>query len=225
MMEVSLHKIIIVISGKRKSGKDFVADKVCNKLGENNCIQMKVANPIKMHFSKKYGLNFEELLTSSLYKERVRKEMILWGNEQRVADPYIFCKIIKKDAINSKKKVWILTDARLQTDIEYFREYAKKMDFTFICLRVVADTQTRQQRGWTYVEGVDDVPSECGLDEYNQWDFIFSNSNDDNVEKDIDNLCIKVKNLFQKLMIKSQSKGAMLHFSNTCDKNTDLVKQ
>ncbi|XP_002163520.1 phosphomevalonate kinase [Hydra vulgaris] len=195
---VNSNKVIIVLSGKRKSGKDYIADKIFNKIGNDTCVQIKLANPIKMHFSKKFGLNFEELITSSPYKEEVRKEMILWGNEQRLTDPFVFCKMITNDAVSSRKNVWILTDARLRTDVEYFKKYAIKNNFHFICLRVVADVPTRQLRGWTFVEGVDDISSECGLDDYSDWDFVFLNSSGDNIEHNIESFCSKVKALLLK---------------------------
>uniref|UniRef100_T2MD40 Phosphomevalonate kinase n=1 Tax=Hydra vulgaris TaxID=6087 RepID=T2MD40_HYDVU len=88
---VNSNKVIIVLSGKRKSGKDYIADKnFLTRLVTILVCKIKLANPIKMHFSKKFGLNFEELITSSPYKEEVRKEMILWGNEQRLTDPFVF---------------------------------------------------------------------------------------------------------------------------------------
>jgi phosphomevalonate kinase len=33
-----------------------------------------------------------ELLSDGMYKENYRAEMILWGEEQRIKDPSLFCK-------------------------------------------------------------------------------------------------------------------------------------
>lgn len=35
----------------------------------------------------------------------------------------------------------------------------------------------RQSRGWKYDCGVDDVKSECDLDDYNEWDIVIDNDN------------------------------------------------
>jgi len=34
----------------------------------------------------------------------------------------------------------------------------------------------RQSRGWTFTEGVDDAPTECGLDHVTDWDLVVENN-------------------------------------------------
>ena len=45
--------------------------------------------------------------------------MIRWGEEKRNADPGYFCRIISEGP-GSEKAVWIISDARRKSDIEYF---------------------------------------------------------------------------------------------------------
>lgn len=174
-------KLIIVISGKRKSGKDFITEKIIAKLGNENCFVMRVAGPIKKHFCELYGMDYQKMLTSANYKETIREEMILWGEEQRKNNAYVFCEIVKQEALESNKPVWILSDARRQADVEYFFNFGKEQSIRFYSVRVEADNESRKQRGWVYTKGVDDVTSECGLDHYKNWDFIFQNSKGDDI--------------------------------------------
>ena len=176
-------KLIIVISGKRKSGKDFITEKIIAKLGNGNCFVMRVAGPIKKHFCELYSMDYQKMLTSTNYKETIREEMIIWGEEQRKNDAYVFCEIVKQEALESNKPVWILSDARRQTDVEYFLNFAKEQSIGFYSVRVEADNETRKQRGWIYTKGVDDVTSECGLDHYKNWDFVFQNSKGDDISR------------------------------------------
>ena len=176
-------KLIIVISGKRKSGKDFITEKIIAKLGNGNCFVMRVAGPIKKHFCELYAMDYQKMLTSTNYKETIREEMIIWGEEQRKNNAYVFCEIVKQEALESNKPVWILSDARRQTDVEYFLNFAKEQSIGFYSVRVEADNETRKQRGWIYTKGVDDVTSECGLDHYKNWDFVFQNSKGDDISR------------------------------------------
>lgn len=41
----------------------------------------------------------------------------------------------------------------------------------------------RHQRGWTYQDGIDNVKSECDLDQYENWDFQISNDGRDDIEQ------------------------------------------
>ena len=45
--------------------------------------------------------------------------MIRWGEEKRNADPGYFCRLISQGP-GSEKPVWIVSDARRKTDIDYF---------------------------------------------------------------------------------------------------------
>ena len=185
-------KVIIVLSGKRKSGKDFVAHTIINNLSEAKCHVMRVAAPIKRHFCQVYSMDYDEMMTASVYKEQRRSEMIRWGEEQRNKDAGVFCRAEKNEAVKSKKLVWILSDARRPSDVEYFREYANLNGVRFFAIRISADIKTRESRGWKFTKDVDDVTSECGLDEYTNWNLVLSNSNGDNVQSEIETFCTKL---------------------------------
>lgn len=92
--------------------------------------------------------------------------------------------------------VWIISDCRRPTDIEFFERHR-----AYHCLkvRVSASDETRMQRGWNWQEGVDDAPSECGLDKLEN-DIVIQNEGEEEadtlLQPLIDNLLaiVSVKN-------------------------------
>ena len=65
--------LIVMISGKRKSGKDFVASKLYKHFGEDNVTIIRLSAPLKKAFATENNLDYENLLTSGMYKELYRK--------------------------------------------------------------------------------------------------------------------------------------------------------
>ena len=65
--------LIVMISGKRKSGKDFLASKLYKHFGEDNVSIIRLSAPLKKAFATENNLDYENLLTSGMYKELYRK--------------------------------------------------------------------------------------------------------------------------------------------------------
>ncbi|KAK6179776.1 hypothetical protein SNE40_012060 [Patella caerulea] len=167
--------VVLVFSGKRKSGKDYVTDLLQKRFGEINCSIMRLSAPLKSQYAKDHNLDYEKLLDASDYKEKYRKDMIRWGEEQRLQDPGYFCRLTTSGE-DSKKPVWIISDARRKPDIEYFKMNHSQVTRT---IRVEAEDSIRIKRGFVFTEGVDDAESECGLDENINWDYIIDNNGDE----------------------------------------------
>ncbi|XP_076824653.1 phosphomevalonate kinase-like isoform X1 [Clavelina lepadiformis] len=184
-MSVSMirERTVFVLSGKRKSGKDFVAEKLQNAIGGHICGLVRLSGPIKQQYAQEHGLDFQSLLSSGPYKEIYRDDMIKWGETRRNRDPGYFCRLATHDV--EIFPVWIVTDARRKTDVEYFKKNFSKV----ILVRVEASDEVRSERGWSFAPGIDDVESECGLDAGIDWDHIIINNNEvgdlDNFEKRI----------------------------------------
>ncbi|XP_041366628.1 phosphomevalonate kinase-like [Gigantopelta aegis] len=172
-----LPTVILVFSGKRKSGKDYVTDIIQSKLTDEMCAIMRLSAPLKKQYALEHDLDFDKLLDASEYKERYRREMIVWGEEKRNADPGFFCRHATSGD-DAKKPVWIISDARRKTDIAYFKDVYPDATRT---VRVVADEEMRTKRGFVFTAGVDDAESECGLDDVKVWDFIITNNDDSDV--------------------------------------------
>ncbi|KAK3098263.1 hypothetical protein FSP39_017696 [Pinctada imbricata] len=98
--------------------------------------------------------------------------MIQWGEEKRKKDPEFFCQLATSGQ-EAQKRIWIISDARRTTDVEYFMRHYQDITVT---VRVEADLSTRKNRGFQFQSGVDDAESECGLDQYDQWNYIINNN-------------------------------------------------
>lgn len=125
-------------------------------------------------------MDYNKLLESSEYKEIYRVDMIEWGEKKRKEDPSFFCRHAISVADADDKYVWIISDARRKTDLEFFFTNYPGVSKS---IRIIASEETRQERNWEFVKGVDDAESECDLDDIQIWDFIVKNDNDDRVMK------------------------------------------
>ncbi|XP_032173303.1 phosphomevalonate kinase [Mustela erminea] len=175
--------LVLLVSGKRKSGKDFVAEALRSRLGEDVCAILRLSGPLKEQYAQEHGLDFQRLLDASAYKEAYRRDMIRWGEEKRRADPGFFCRKVVEGV---SQPIWLVSDTRRLSDIQWFREAYGAMTQT---VRVVASEQSRQQRGWEFTPGVDDAESECGLDGFGAFDWVLENHGDERrLEEQLENL-------------------------------------
>ncbi|XP_044258370.1 phosphomevalonate kinase isoform X2 [Tribolium madens] len=168
-------RLILLFSGKRKSGKDYICETLKEKLGEENYTIIRISGPLKRLYAESHNLTTDdvnEMMTDGPLKEKFRAEMIQWSDEIRVKDPGFFCKAATKMA--ESRPFWIVSDIRRKTDIQWFKNTYK--DKIIKLIRVEADEMTRQKRGWIFTEGVDNVTSECDLDDFNDWDLIIKNN-------------------------------------------------
>lgn len=171
-------KVVFIFSGKRKSGKDFVANKLKEAFGHDCCEIMRLSGPLKHEYARQNGLDFDRLLDSTTYKEFYRQDMIRWGEEKRNADPSYFCRLavkmtpsgIFKENGSLQKPIWIVSDARRKSDVHYFKENYNKV----VHVRINASEEVRKSRAWIFTPGVDDAESECGLDD-EEFDFVIQN--------------------------------------------------
>lgn len=172
--------LVLVFSGKRKAGKDFITEILSNRLGREHCSCIHLSGPLKKQYAVDHNIDYEKLMDSSSYKEKFRSDMIKWGEEKRKQDPGYFCQL----ATSSKqlKKIWIICDARRKTDLSYFTEKYRKKTY---CVRVTADDDIRKGRGFIFTPGVDDAESECDLDNGVNWNYIVHN-NDDKIQLEAD---------------------------------------
>ncbi|XP_033637277.1 phosphomevalonate kinase-like [Asterias rubens] len=166
--------VLLVFSGKRKSGKDFVTDILQERFGSALCEILRLSGPLKEQYAKENNLEYSRLLDATEYKEEHRAKMIAWGEEQRRRDPSYFCCLAIESA-SSNHRVWIISDARRRTDVKFFKETFPRQTLT---VRVFAEESVRAARGFVFTKGIDDAESECALDEGVTWDFIINNGSD-----------------------------------------------
>lgn len=192
-------RLVIVISGKRKSGKDHISTLITNYIGYQRMRYMailRIAAPIKKEFAKNNRLDFTRLLDSSDFKENFRMAMVEWSESYREREGWnCFLKQAIKEQRAKDKLIWILNDARRPCDLEYFEDDPAFAETKIIKLRVQASDAARMSRNWTYTEGIDDRPTECGLDDYTDWTHVINN--DYNDEKQL--LATELKPIFDEI--------------------------
>ncbi|CAN7992700.1 unnamed protein product [Ixodes hexagonus] len=172
-------QVILVFSGKRKSGKDYITEALRKRIGDDKCTILRLSEPIKAAYAENHNLDYKQLMDSSDYKEMYRAQMVSWGEEKRNADSSFFCRLAVQRANGPHYPVWIVSDARRETDIDFFR---KSFACPTLAVRVKATEETRRNRGWVHTPGIDDATTECGLDHVHKWDFVLANNEGDNLE-------------------------------------------
>lgn len=75
--------------------------------------------------------------------------MIQWGEEKRNENPEYFCKLATS-VEESERDIWIISDSRRTTDIEYFLKYYPQKTLT---LRIEASQDVREERGFVFKPG------------------------------------------------------------------------
>lgn len=166
--------LILLFSGKRKSGKDYITDLLQNRLlHSGQCVTIRLSGPIKKQYAVDHNLDYEALLTASEYKEQHRLPMITWSEAKRAQDNGYFIRAAIEMYNGESYPIWIVSDMRRRSDLRWFRENYDKAVYT---IRITASEEARRQRGWIYTHGVDDAASECDLDTVTDWDQTVDNS-------------------------------------------------
>lgn len=78
----------------------------------------------------------------------------------------------------------VVSDIRRKTDIKFFQDNG----FNIKTIRINADDEVRKARGWSFEHGVDDVQSECDLDDVEQWHLNIENDGTQDVEAIVDQI-------------------------------------
>uniref|UniRef100_A0A3Q2QZM0 Phosphomevalonate kinase n=1 Tax=Fundulus heteroclitus TaxID=8078 RepID=A0A3Q2QZM0_FUNHE len=172
MDRVSGPELVLVFSGKRKSGKDYITDLIQDRLGSEVCCILRLSGPLKQQYAQEHQLDLDQLLGPGPYKELHRAAMIRWGENRRNQDPGFFCRLATSGA---QTPVWVVSDARRLSDLQWFRSAFPRQTRT---VRIQCSEETRAQRGWSFIPGVDDAESECGLDSSVEFDWIITNEAD-----------------------------------------------
>jgi len=155
--------LVLLFSGKRKSGKDYITDLLKEKIGDGAVI-LRLSGPLKECYARDHGLDFEKMLSASDYKEKYRLDMINWSTKIRQQDYTYFCKAAETKYQAASFPTWLVSDCRRETDVQYFRETYGSVVKT---VRITASDEARTARGWIFTPSIDDMETECGLDNLN----------------------------------------------------------
>ena len=153
-----MHRII-AISGKQFSGKDLLADTLCQMFPG---FQKKpIASAIKRRYAAEHGLSLEDLEAN---KAAHRTGLIAMGDWGRAQDPNYWLSALLEDGAPT-----VVSDMRLRHEYHFFRERGA------FCIRLNATRSIRETRGVLVAEN---DPTECDLDDIkdSDWDCVLENN-------------------------------------------------
>lgn len=166
---------VILLSGKRAAGKDFVADKITRALEKLewrvHCTSLGILN--KQKYAEKHGLDAVRLENDRQHKEEHRIELVRHHGEMDKINPEWAVKAVVEAAADDKADVLIVTDIRRLKDLEWFQKNSATAP---VILRIDASEEARKMRGCDPHPVKDQNPTEVELDDYNAWDARFDNS-------------------------------------------------
>jgi len=174
-------KHIILIHGKRTSGKDTLALLIKNHYESQN-LQVKsmaFAYATKVGYCTKNNIDLNRMLNDYIFKESHRDGLLdyfLTNKNFEWYAEYVY-KHIEKESDNFD--VFIIPDLRIKSHLNYFKELMKSESFknkykcTFI--HIEASEETKLKRGWIKKQCDSDF-TETDLDDYNGFDIVINNN-------------------------------------------------
>ncbi|KAL7520580.1 hypothetical protein ACHAWX_005296 [Stephanocyclus meneghinianus] len=170
--------VVIIVGGKRHSGKDWLGNiikaQLGNLLGEQgkSLVNMvSISEGTKLAYAKEVGLDGDLLLRSRKYKEQHRSGLSQFYKKKKALDTAFdrkcFVELVQK---YSNGGILIVTGMRDGLD------YAKLLSgrpTLFVLLK--SDDESKTRRGWNgYIEGIDDTIGEM-LDQFVCPNLVYNN--------------------------------------------------
>ena len=154
---------VVVLSGKRFSGKTTLANALVERVREGGGVQLlHLSGALKRAYWAQ-TTDAEAAADSERreVKERHRAAMIAFGEEARARDPYHWCRLAWRDGVveGGARRI-LVSDARRPVDLDFFRSLG-----ACVHVRVQCTDAERVRRGWVWEAVVDEGASECGLDD------------------------------------------------------------
>lgn len=169
-------QVCVLISGKRASGKDFLASVIQAGLeSEGLKVHRSAAGSInKRVYAAKVGVDFARLESDRDFKESHRIAMVQHHQACNREDPGWCFEEIWREAQKASADVLLLTDLRTQLDLRWFTQKHAAL----VLFRIEAGGPARARRGWRPDATKDALYSETDLDAFEGWDACFDNSAD-----------------------------------------------
>lgn len=164
--------IFFLLSGKRKSGKDFIADQLMAHVKMKGYSTKKISISSLLYdevLALHPGLT-REMLDDNKVREKYRGDMISIGNHHRKVDGEDFLiKDVERRGIESGVDVVFVPNIRSDNEFTYFQREGRP----FKTLRITVPDFIRAKRGWEFNEEVDRGNLEMGLDHVpvSEWDY------------------------------------------------------
>lgn len=166
-------KTILLISGKRTTGKDTVCE-IIKEISKVKFDSIAFAYATKMGYCKDNNLDLNRMLNDYEYKESHRKGLLQYYLTHH--DPLFYSDYVL-EYINSETKNdinnFIIPDLRIREHADVFKSLDPTR-YRCIFIRINASDETKISRGWIRKE-CDDNITETGLDNYDGFDIIINN--------------------------------------------------
>lgn len=174
--------LVLVLSGKRYTGKDVTASLV-KKYYPGSCEIAAIAQGCKMEYAETVGADFDRLMNDQKYKESHREGIIKIADDRRLQDSdYWIKKCLETDR---EVDLLVISDMRFEAEKACVKEYHPSALF----VRIEARDETREKRGWSFIPPVDLSSTETAFDWNSDWDAtIFNNGSISDLENLVEGL-------------------------------------
>ena len=187
-------KYLIILSGKRHTGKDYVglvAERILAEILQTNVKFVHVTTEVKREFAEHAGLDFGLMLTDRSYKEQHRVAMTEYAISQmkQFGENYYNDLFVENVLKKTTESTIYIVDCRHQFEIDLYKSLA----IPLVLVRINVNDETRAKRGWKFNAEIDNHRSEIDLDTYESWDYVFDNSTNglDNLTEFVTNVLAK----------------------------------
>jgi len=172
----NMKPIVILISGKRASGKDYIANLLQEELDQLKLSVCRAAlgNVNKKICAEEMNLDYQRLLCDRAYKEKYRIPMVERHAERSKQNPSWCVDEIMNQCCHQSADVLVLSDIRMREDVDIFAQNSRCPP---ILLRVEASDEARKARGWDPHDVKDSLPTETDFDIFESWTAVIDNSN------------------------------------------------
>ena len=165
-----MNKRVILLSGKRFSGKNSVCNILfdyCNKINKSYDTT-SFSYTLKKIFCEKNKLDLNKFINCHEYKNLYINELTSY---YKSTNPIIYANAIHEFINNSDKDVIIIDDLRILLHLEFMKNNFGNI----IIIRVNSTDTSKSDRGWTRTE-YDNEVCENELDNYEYFDYIIDNN-------------------------------------------------
>lgn len=164
-------KIVILVSGKRYSGKDTAVEFI------EGAKPLALADAVRMEYLAEHndsGIVYEDL-TDRVRKEQHRSGIIaLSEGRKKTHGKSYWVRKLYEDYIRNGTGAFVISDWRFIEEYNYFMDIVDD-DIVVVTLRINATLETRKNRGLVYNSNVDESIGETGLDDF-EFDYVIENN-------------------------------------------------
>lgn len=177
---------VILIAGKRCTGKDFVADCISDLLMESSqtlhVSKLPTSMWVKILYAEREKIDHERLLNDRDFKEEHRQGLIDLAQNAKKEKESVWIDhsidhiLHQDDVIPECRKVFLVPDLRFLCEYKALVNHSLlNSKFKLLFLRVEASLETRMARGMVPNPEIDQCQTETELDDFEGYDLILQN--------------------------------------------------